>query len=154
MHTQGNNFQAVVVTNGLQSYSVLTYQCGELNWVQRNKAASIGFSASSELFANDPLSRHPNVNDIACRSQQCPPWTNVVYQINKEIGDEQSLYFLYKLFVIIKNAVMVWMFTHIVVTPTLHPPRPPPHSGEPSRAVTSCITMVKLLQSCVHEVYW
>ena len=73
----------VVVTDGTLSYTVFTYQCGDLNWVEGN-AASIGFSASSTTFANHPLSRQANVNDIACLNQQCPPWSNVVYQINVE----------------------------------------------------------------------
>ena len=82
---QENNFQVVVATNGVQSYTVFTYQCGKLNWVQ-GSTGSIGFSASSMLFANHPLSRQSNVNDIACLNQQCPPWTNVVYQISRELG--------------------------------------------------------------------
>ena len=68
-----------MATDGDQSYAVFTYQCGELNWV-RNRA-SIGFSAGPNLFANHPLSRQPNVNDIACVNQTCSPWTNVVYRI-------------------------------------------------------------------------
>ena len=86
LQIQENNFQAVVVTNGILSYTVFTYQCGELNWVQRNNA-SIGFSISTTSFANHSLSRLPNINDIACLSQQCPPWTNVVYQIGRKLGD-------------------------------------------------------------------
>ena len=80
---QENNFQVVVATNGTKSYAVFTYQCGQLNWVVGN-GASIGFSASSTFFANHPLSQKNTVNDIACFNQQCPPWSNVVYQINKE----------------------------------------------------------------------
>ena len=76
---QENNFQVIVATDGDQSYTVFTYQCGELNWV-RNRA-SIGFSAGRD-FANHPLSRQPNVNDIACVNQACSPWTNVVYRIS------------------------------------------------------------------------
>ena len=75
-----------MVTNELQSYTVFTYQCGELNWVHRNRA-SIGFSASFTSFTNHPLSRLQNVNDTACLSQQCPPWTNVFYKISRELGD-------------------------------------------------------------------
>ena len=75
-----NNFQAVVVTNGVQSYAVFTYKCGELNWV-RNRAG-IGFSASSTLFANHPLSRQSNVNSIACLNSPSSPWSNVVYRIS------------------------------------------------------------------------
>ena len=86
-----------MVTNGVQSYTVFTYQCGELNWVQ-GRSASIGFTASSASSINHPLSRLPKVNDIACLKQQCSPWSNVVYQISREPGDTlhahlKSIYF-------------------------------------------------------------
>jgi len=83
-YIQKNNFQVVVVTDGVQSYAVFTYVCGLLNWIGGPNAASIGFSASSTLFANHPLSRQSNVNDIACLNLQCSLWSNVVYQINNE----------------------------------------------------------------------
>ena len=82
---QGNNFQAVVATDGFQSFAVFTYQCGGLNWIRGTAGASIGFSAKSGsgyAFANHPFSRKPNVNDIACYNQTCPPWSNVVYKIS------------------------------------------------------------------------
>ena len=82
-----NNFQVIVATDGNNSYTVFTYQCGELNWIQGARYASIGFSAGYNLFANHPLSRQPNVNDIACINQTCSPWTNVVYRINGEPGE-------------------------------------------------------------------
>ena len=85
-HKQENNFQVILFTDGIQSYAVFTYQCGELNWIGSSRGAVIGFSASSTLFANHPLSRKPNVNDISCRNQMCSPWSNVVYQINKNLG--------------------------------------------------------------------
>ena len=75
-----------MATDGNNSYTVFTYQCGELNWVQ-GASASIGFSAGRNLFANHPLSRQPNVNDIACINQTCSGWTNVVYRINGEPGE-------------------------------------------------------------------
>ena len=83
--SQENNFQVIVATDGDQSYAVFTYQCGELNWI-RGLSASIGFSAGPSLFANHPLSRQPNVNDIACVNQTCPPWTNVVYRISSDLS--------------------------------------------------------------------
>ena len=77
-----------MTTDSNNSYTVFTYQCGELNWgrglQQASQYASIGFSAGPNLFANHPLSRQPNVNDIACDKQTCSPWTNVVYRINGE----------------------------------------------------------------------
>ena len=85
-HTQQNNFQAVVVTNGLQSYTVFTYQCGELNWKLGYSSfrASIGYSVKYTSFVNHPFSQQANVTDIACLNQHCPPWTNVVYKISRE----------------------------------------------------------------------
>ena len=73
----------VLATDGIQSFAVFTYKCGELNW--SHNRASIGFSASSSVFANHRLSRLLNVNDIACLESPSPPWSNVVYQIDEEI---------------------------------------------------------------------
>ena len=70
-----------MATNGYQSYAVFTYKCGELNWLRSNYAG-IGFSAGPNVFANHHLSQQPNVNDIACVNQICPPWTNVVYRVS------------------------------------------------------------------------
>ena len=80
---QENNFQVVLATDGTQSFAVFTYKCGELNWSYLR--ASIGFSASSSVFANHHLSRLLNVNDIACLESPSPPWSNVVYQIDEQI---------------------------------------------------------------------
>ena len=80
----------VVATDGNQSYAVFTYKCGGLNWVDSGygiASTSIGFSAKCGpkfFFTNHPFSQQPNVNDIACVNQTCPPWTNVVYKINSK----------------------------------------------------------------------
>ena len=79
---QENNFQVVLAIDGIQSFAVFTYKCGELNW--SHNRASIGFSASSSVFANHRLSRLLNVNDIACLESPSPPWSNVVYQIDED----------------------------------------------------------------------
>ena len=81
---QENNFQVVLATDGLISYAVFTYKCGELNWVQHD--ASIGFSASKTLFANHPLSMQDNVTAIACLNKTCAPWNNVVFQTSLQQG--------------------------------------------------------------------
>ena len=82
-----------MATDGNNSYTVFTYKCGELNWVQR-ASASIGFSADYNLFENHPLSQQPNVNDIACVNQTCSPWTNVVYRINGKPGEYFCLMYI------------------------------------------------------------
>ena len=97
MISQENNFQVIVATDGDQTYAVFTYQCGELNWIQGD-SASIGFSAGPNLFANHPLSRQPNVNDIACVNQTCSPWTNVVYRISSDPSCELNYNYFVSLY--------------------------------------------------------
>ena len=110
----------VVVTDGVQSYAVFTYQCGQLNWVVGN-STSIGFSASSTMFANHPLSRQSNVNDIACLNQQYSPWSNVVYKIRGSIQIHNSGY----------GSVSFSPILFLSLPPSLLP-SPLPHSFPPS----------------------
>ena len=82
---QLSTFQAVVTTNGDISYSVFTYQCGNLNL---NKPAStnlgsIGFSANNQFFANHDLSQTSQINDIACLNLPASNWSTVIYQISE-----------------------------------------------------------------------
>ena len=90
---QENNFQVVLAIDGIQSFAVFTYKCGELNW--SHNRASIGFSASSSVFANHRLSRLLNVNDIACLESPSPPWSNVVYQIDEKVTGMQLKWLMY-----------------------------------------------------------
>ena len=85
----------VLATDGTQSFAVFTYKCGELNWSYFR--ASIGFSASSSVFANHHLSRLLNVNDIACLESPSPPWSNVVYQIDEQITGMKLNYVCYSM---------------------------------------------------------
>ena len=71
------------MTDGTRSYAIYTYECGKLNWADR--FAGIGFSASSNFFAEHPLSRNSGVNEIACINKDSIPssnWNNIVYEIN------------------------------------------------------------------------
>ena len=75
----------MLVTNGIQSYAILSYVCGELNWNNSNTA--IGFSANQCFYANNQHSGS-NVNDIACANQLMTDEINdVVYLIS---GGEQT----------------------------------------------------------------
>ena len=60
------------------SYAIFTYKCGSLNWTHK---AGIGFIASEEFFANHPLSRSNDVNDIACLNEPYSQWSNVIYKL-------------------------------------------------------------------------
>ena len=81
---QENSYQAVLLTDGTQSYTVLTYKCGELNW--GTSSTSIGFSAGPSLYANHPLSRRSNVRSIACLNSPESSWSNVVYKVDLSKG--------------------------------------------------------------------
>ena len=108
---QGNSFQVVLVTDGVRSYAVFTYKCGELHWANYN--ASIGFSASSSFFANHPLSRQSNVNSIACLNSPTSQWSNVLYQISGKTR-------LSKPFVcLLVSSAVISLRWHIPPTPAL-----------------------------------
>lgn len=77
----GNSFQALVATDGIHSFTVFTFKCGELNWI-RSSRASIGFSSSNDIFFNHQLSLQPSVNNISCLNNSTTPWSNVVYDIS------------------------------------------------------------------------
>ena len=73
----------MLATDGVKIYAIYTYECGKLNWMLYS--AGIGFSASSNFFAEHPLSRNLSVNEIACINKDSIPssnWTNIVYEID------------------------------------------------------------------------
>ena len=69
----------MIATDGLDSYAIFTYKCGELNW--SNYATIIGFSITQDFYANHYLSITPNVNNISCLNSPTSEWSNVVYHI-------------------------------------------------------------------------
>lgn len=73
-----NTFQAVVITDGFQSYTVFTYACGLLQWNTDNTA--IGYSAGGYNFV-DSFSG-PNASDIDC-SRSDSLFTNRVFHLSK-----------------------------------------------------------------------
>ena len=79
--SQSNSFQLVLTSSNIVSYAIFTYKCGSLNW--KVSGAGIGFSASEEFFANHPLSRSNDVNDIACLNEPYSQWSNVIYNLTK-----------------------------------------------------------------------
>lgn len=75
---QTNTYQVVVITDGAESYAVLTYQCGAMTW---HGNATTGFNAGGTWFENHPLSRTVNSNTIACTNNSQTVWTNLVYKL-------------------------------------------------------------------------
>ena len=76
---QTNTFQGILVTDGLQSYAIFTYQCGSMQW--SGDPATIGFIADGGFFQNHPLSGTLNSRDIACQNFPGTVWNNVVYRL-------------------------------------------------------------------------
>lgn len=74
-----NTFQGIVVTNGFQSFTVFTYQCGGLQW---SGNAMIGYRANSRKFKIHELSGG-NASSIACQNSPSSVWSNVIYQLRK-----------------------------------------------------------------------
>ena len=79
---QTNTFQGIVITNGYQSFTVFTYHCGMMQW---SGNAAIGFKANSGLFKIHELSGS-NAKSIACQNLPTSAWSNVVYQLRKNIS--------------------------------------------------------------------
>ena len=78
---QGNTFQVVIASQGLNSYVIFTYKCDLLRWTRHS--AAIGYSAGHDKFANHPFSRTSRVTDIDCLNYPSSEWSNVVYNLNE-----------------------------------------------------------------------
>ena len=95
---QVNNYQAVVVTDVLQTYVVFSYMCDDIQWsaVGQNKAAVVGFNANGLFFQNHPLSGFPGVGrGVSCtrqlgrkRKRQADPTNiNMELPVDKVLND-------------------------------------------------------------------
>jgi hypothetical protein len=58
-----STFQAVLITDGYDSYAVFIYQCGGMEW----GGATIGWGYSRDLYEEHYLSEASYSNDIGCR---------------------------------------------------------------------------------------
>ena len=69
-----------MVTDGTNSFTVLIYQCGDLQW-PGDFASTIGFGAGSEFASNHWLSGTPNVTSIACLNTPDNPFYSLIYAL-------------------------------------------------------------------------
>ena len=74
-----NIFQAILITNGSQSYAVFTYKCGEMRW---SGQATIGFGFSGNIFKHFPLSGTINDTAVACLNMPATNWSNLIYPLS------------------------------------------------------------------------
>ena len=75
---QTNSYQAIVSTDGTQSFALFTYQCGSMMW---SGNATIGFNAGGTFYRNQNLSRTGRINDVACQNYPGAVWSNLVYRL-------------------------------------------------------------------------
>lgn len=96
-----NNYQAIIITNNIDTYTIFTYMCGELQWsaVGRSQGAIIGYNAGGDYFTNHPLSGFRSIGDsVACTFQlarrqrrQIPPTNNLVMKLPVDERTVQSI---------------------------------------------------------------
>lgn len=92
---QTNSYQAVVISDASETYTVFTYNCDRLNWIGVPPAA-VGFSVLGDTddfrnFENHGLSTRNEVGMVACNHTRFNrPWTNVVYRIGITLSAEQA----------------------------------------------------------------
>ena len=88
---QTNTYQALVITDGVESYTVFTYNCQMMEWSGLYQHAVIGYNAFGSPFENHPLSGTPDILTIACENRPYTNWSNQVYQLPSISADEQQL---------------------------------------------------------------
>ena len=76
-----NTYQAVVITDGSESYTVFTYMCDLMKWSGLYNYPTIGFNAAGTLFANHPLTGREEANNIDCIGDN-QQYNNVWYKLS------------------------------------------------------------------------
>lgn len=74
---QENTFQAVLITDGVDSFTIFTYNCGFIEW---GNGATIGFNAAGQVYDNQELSGM----ELACINGNASEWSNIVYKLSME----------------------------------------------------------------------
>ena len=88
LQLQANTYQAIVITDGTQSYAVYTYNCQLMEWSGLFTHAVVGYNAFGQDFENHPLSGSADINNIACENQEHnTAWSNQIFKI----GDSRDL---------------------------------------------------------------
>lgn len=94
---QTNTYQALIISNGLETFTVFTYNCDLLNWIGSGLStyASIGFSVQGQAgdfsnFENFVLSKTPTVGSVACSNVPFNiSYANIVYRVGVAGSEEQ-----------------------------------------------------------------
>ena len=89
---QENSYQAVVITDGANTYTVFTYNCNMMGWSGLWQHAVVGYNARGNSYTNHPASGF----DVISTAVACPnnlfyqvPWSNIVYKISPPPGQRE-----------------------------------------------------------------
>ena len=78
--TQTNTFQCILITDGVNSYTVFIYRCGYMEW--SDEPTIIGFKTNT-YFQNNTHSGN-SANRIACANLPQNEWSNVLYTLHSQ----------------------------------------------------------------------
>ena len=79
-----------MTTDGINSFTIFIYQCGDLQWPDHGRA-TIGFGAGSEFASNHWLSKISNVTSIACLNTPDNQFFSLLYKLTESrYGEEQA----------------------------------------------------------------
>ena len=69
---QTNTYQGIIITDGVNTYYVFTYICGDLQWSSGSgfDHAVVGYNSHGDYFYNIPGSGYENIADIVSCSFQ------------------------------------------------------------------------------------
>lgn len=87
---QMNSWQALIITNGQESYSIFTYQCGKIQW---HRSTVIGYNAAGTMFENYLSTSAGSLNpiDISCLNLPSSNWTSILYNVSGNSSIEPVL---------------------------------------------------------------
>ena len=71
-----------MVTDGINSFAIFIYQCGDLQWPQ-HEWATIGFGAGYEFASNYWLSGTSSVTSIACLNTPDTNFFSLLYKLTE-----------------------------------------------------------------------
>ena len=99
LNFQRNTFQAIIVTDGTETYAVFSYKCDLLQWTGYWRHTAVGYSVQAadtstdfDQFVNHPLSLRSFINDVACQNMENNiSWSNLVYKIGESNTTVQQL---------------------------------------------------------------
>ena len=74
---QENTFQAVLITDGVDSFTVFTYNCGLIEW-DNGGSNTVGFNAAGQVYDNED----PSGIDLACINGNESDWSSVFYKLS------------------------------------------------------------------------